>query len=95
MIKSGRRHGNGYHGNVYQRIEVSLSERTKALLDYELDQLQKHGNIIYERDYEPEWIKRSCLKCFMTLMERRDDGIWECPKCHMKKIPKDIWNSEK
>jgi len=42
-----------------------------------------------------KWNGTCFTKCFMTLMERRDDGIWECPKCHTKKIPKDIWDSEK
>ena len=31
----------------------------------------------------------------MTHMELREDGIWECPKCNMKKIPIEIWKSEK
>ncbi len=60
----------------------SFSERTKALIDYELDQLQEHGNAIYEIDYDPEWIVRSCLHRFLILMVLREDGIRECPKCH-------------
>jgi len=95
MIECSRRHGNGYHGNVYQRITVKPSQTFYNLLDYELDQLEKHGNIIYEREYCSEYIKRTCLNCFMTHMELREDGIWECPKCSMKKIPLEIWKFSK
>ena len=46
MIECSRRHGNGNHGNVYQRITVKPSQTFFDLLNYELDQLEKNGNII-------------------------------------------------
>jgi len=85
-IKVGRKHGNRYHGNVYQKITVTPSEKFNDLLAYELDQLEKNGDIIYERDNLPPWIIRTCIRCFMRYMELKE-GIWECSKCNLKKIP--------
>lgn len=93
----GRKHGNGYHDNVYQKITVKHSKAFNNLIDYEFEQLEKHGNIIYEKNSNPSWIKRVCIVCPTSYkdgkkeyMEKQDNGTFKCVKCGLIKIPKGV-----
>jgi hypothetical protein len=90
-IVYGRRHGNGYHGNVYQKITVKHSERFYDLLEYEINQMERNNGIIYERDFNPSWIARVCIRCSTLYpreyMELNERGVFECSRCHLIKVP--------
>ena len=92
-ITIGRKHGNGYHDNVYCKITFKHSQRFKDLLEYEYSQLKEHSGVIYERDFVPSRVKRICIRCPVTYprkyMEKRGD-IFVCPECGLKKIPKGV-----
>ena len=62
-IKVGRAHGNGYHDSVVRKITAKRSKGYYDLKEYEMEQLEQHGNIIYERDYNSDSIARVCLGC--------------------------------
>ncbi|MFX1502480.1 MAG: hypothetical protein ACFFDH_16080 [Promethearchaeota archaeon] len=88
-VKFGRKHGNGYLDNVTQKITIKYSDKLLSLWDYEQEQLEKYGNIIYEREYYASWIERSCPNCLLTHMVKGDDGIYKCEKCGIMKVPLD------
>jgi len=86
-IKVGRAHGNGYHDSVVRKITVKPSKGFNDLLEYELNQLEQNGNLIYERDYCASFIERTCAKCLISFkdgkreyMEKRGE-LFVCPHC--------------
>ena len=95
-IKVGRAHGNGYHDSVMRKITVKLSKGFYDLLEYEMSQIEQNGNIIYERDYCPSFIKRICVKCPISYkngkreyMEKQGE-IFVCNHCGSVKVPKGV-----
>lgn len=78
MIKTGKR-----------KQDIKISEATKRILRGEQEQLLKNENIIFEKEFNPDWVVRKCSRCFMTDMEREGD-IFKCPKCELMNVPKGI-----
>lgn len=72
-----------------RNYDIKLSETTKKILREEQEQLLKNKNIIFERDFNPDWIVRKCSKCFMTDMDQEGE-LFKCPKCGLIKVPKGI-----
>lgn len=92
----GRKHGNGYHDSVTQKITVKLSKGFYDLIEYEMEQLERNGNVIYERDYNSDSIARVCLRCptsykngHIEYMEKQGE-IFVCTRCGLIKVPKGV-----
>jgi len=95
-IKVGRAHGNGYHDSVVRKITVKPLNGLVDLVEYELNQLEQHENIIYERDYNSDSIARVCLRCptsyingHIEYMEKQGE-IFVCTRCGLAKVPKGV-----
>lgn len=92
-ITVGRKHGNGYHDNVYCKIIVKHSKSFRDLLEYESNQLKEHSGVIYDRDFVPSWIKRVCMQCPVTYprkyMKKKGD-IFVCLGCGLIKVPRGV-----
>ena len=95
-IKFGRAHGNGYHDSVVRKITVKLSKRFYELLEYEINQLEQNGDVIYERDYCESFIKRICIRCPISFKDgKREYMEWRgeilvCSRCGLVKVPKGV-----
>jgi len=100
-IKVGRAHGNGYHDSVVRKITVKLSKGFYDLLEYEMNQLEQNGNVIYERDYCASFIKRICIKCPISYKNgkreymEKQGKIFACTHCGSIKVPKGVEYSTK
>ena len=95
-IKVGRKHGNGYHDSIYQKITLKFSKEFYDLKKYEMEQLDQNGNVIYERDYNSDSIARVCLRCptrynngQIEYMEKQGE-IFVCIRCGLVKVPKGV-----
>jgi len=95
-IKFGRAHGNGYHDSVVRKITAKCSKGFYDLIGYEMEQLDKNANVIYERDYNSDSIARVCLRCPMSYingeveyMEKQGE-IFTCNRCGLIKVPKGV-----
>lgn len=95
-IKVGRAHGNGYHDSVVRNITVKFSKGFYDLIKYEMEQLERNGNVIYERDYNSDSIARVCLRCptsykngDIEYMEKQGE-IFVCTRCGLIKVPKGV-----
>lgn len=96
LIQVGRKHGNGYHDSVTQKITVKFSKGLYDLIKYEMEQLERNGNVIYERDYNSDSIARVCLRCptsykngYIEYMEKQGE-IFVCTRCGLIKVPKGV-----
>ena len=95
-IKVGRAHGNGYHDSVVRKITIKRSKGFNDLIEYELNQLEQNGNVIYEQDYCASFIKRICVQCPISFkdgereyMEKQGE-FYVCDRCGLIKVPKGV-----
>ena len=95
-VKVGRAHGNGYHDSVVRKITVKLSKGFYDHLEYELNQLEQNGNVIYEREYCQSFIKRICIRCPISFKDGKREymakrgHLFVCPHCGLVKVPKGV-----